>query len=79
MTTITHSSDLQVFEIKVKCRTGEENFVSCMRKALASCYGDKPVGMGGVFVISQGSAKLHVMVRRVHAETVHVIATLYIS
>ncbi|XP_064392081.1 ester hydrolase C11orf54 homolog [Halichondria panicea] len=51
----------KVFEIKVKCRTGEENFVSCMRKALASCYGDKPVGMGGVFVISQGSAKLHVM------------------
>ena len=54
---------VQVFEIKVKGRTGEENFVTCMRKTLVGQYGDKPVGMGGVFVIVQGSAKLHVMVR----------------
>ena len=54
---------MQVFEIKAKGRTGEENFVTCMRKTLAGCYGDKPVGMGGVFVIIQGTAKLHVMVR----------------
>lgn len=53
---------MQVFEIKAKCRTGEENFVSCMRKALGGCYGDKPVGLGGLFVITKGTAKLHVMV-----------------
>ena len=51
-----------MFEIRAKCRTGDENFVSCMRKSLNSCYGDKPVAMGGVFQIVKGKAKLHVMV-----------------
>ena len=44
-------------------RTGEDNFVTCMRKALAKKYEDNPVGMGGVFQILSGKAKLHVMVR----------------
>ena len=33
-----------------------------MRHTLAGRYGDKPVGMGGVFVIEKGKAKIHVMV-----------------
>lgn len=33
-----------------------------MREALAIYYGDKPVGIGGVFVIQKGKAKLHIMV-----------------
>lgn len=33
-----------------------------MRKALADHFEDKPVGMGGVFAIKRGKAKLHVMV-----------------
>ena len=52
----------QVFEVRARGRTGEENFVTCMRKALGSKYGDKPVSMGGVFSIVRGTAKLHVMV-----------------
>jgi hypothetical protein len=51
----------QVLEIRAKTRTGEENFVSCMRKALLAAYGENPVGLGGVFQIKSGKAKLHVM------------------
>ena len=34
-----------------------------MRNTLAGRYGDQPVGMGGVFLIEKGKAKIHVMVR----------------
>ena len=54
---------VQVLEIKAKCRRGDDNFVSCMRKALGRTYKEQPVAMGGVFNIVQGTAKLHVMVR----------------
>ena len=53
---------LQVLEIKAKCRTGSDNFVTCMCKALGGCYGDRPVALGGVFQIVSGKAHLHVMV-----------------
>ena len=43
-------------------RTGKENFITCMRHTLAGRYGDQPVGIGGVFVIEKGKAKIHVMV-----------------
>ena len=51
----------KVLEVKAKIRTGEENFITCMRKALAAKYGEKPVALGGVFNIVKGTAKLHVM------------------
>ncbi|XP_056412432.1 ester hydrolase C11orf54 homolog isoform X2 [Hyla sarda] len=51
----------KVIEVKVKRRTGKDNFVSCMRKTLKDHYGDKSVGMGGSFIIQEGKAKLHVM------------------
>lgn len=44
-------------------RTGDKNFVTCMRLALADHYGDKAVGMGGTFLIEKGKAKTHIMVR----------------
>ena len=53
---------LPVLEIKAKKRLGDENFVTCMRKTLGRHYGETPVGLGGVFVINKGKAKLHVMV-----------------
>ena len=43
-------------------RSGESNFISCMRTALAGRYGNKVVGMGGVFIIEKGKAKFHIMV-----------------
>ncbi|XP_060090918.1 ester hydrolase C11orf54 homolog [Heteronotia binoei] len=51
----------KVIEVKANRRTGEQNFISCIRKALEKHYGDKPVGMGGTFVIQKGKAKIHVM------------------
>jgi hypothetical protein len=51
----------RVLEIQARRRTGSDNFVSAMRKTVAGRYGAEPVGMGGVFQIKSGRAKLHVM------------------
>uniref|UniRef100_A0A8D0BTA0 Chromosome 11 open reading frame 54 n=1 Tax=Salvator merianae TaxID=96440 RepID=A0A8D0BTA0_SALMN len=51
----------EVIEVKTSRRTGEQNFISCIRKTLEKHYGDKPVGMGGTFVIQKGKAKIHIM------------------
>eukprot|EP00731_Ephydatia_muelleri_P036693 Em0306g1a len=51
----------KVLEIRAKHRTGHDNFVTCMRKALKDRYGTVPVGLGGVFQILSGKANLHVM------------------
>ncbi|XP_074840339.1 ester hydrolase C11orf54 homolog isoform X2 [Carettochelys insculpta] len=51
----------KVIEVKASERTGQHNFVTCMRKIIEKCYGDKPVGMGGTFVIQKGKAKIHIM------------------
>ena len=56
----------------VSNRSGEKNFVTAMRLALAERYGDKSVGVGGVFQIENGSAKMHIMVSlrfRLHCDT----------
>ena len=52
----------QVLKVTASKRTGDENFVTCMRHTLARHYGDESVGLGGVFVIEKGKAKIHVMV-----------------
>lgn len=57
----------KVIEVKVKRRTGKDNFVSCMRKSLQEHYGDKSVGIGGSFIIQEGKAKLHIMPREFSA------------
>ena len=50
-------------KVVAKKRKGKENFVSCMRQSLDHYYGNiKTVGIGGVFLIEKGQAKLHVMV-----------------
>ncbi|XP_064459199.1 ester hydrolase C11orf54 homolog [Ornithodoros turicata] len=51
----------KVLRVSAKHRIGEDNFVNSMRKILNKKYGANPVGLGGVFVIQQGKAKLHVM------------------
>lgn len=51
----------KVLKIHAKNRIGSENFVTAMRKILSNHYGEKPVGMGGVFLINRGKAKLHLM------------------
>ncbi|XP_020628436.1 ester hydrolase C11orf54 homolog [Orbicella faveolata] len=51
----------QVLKVCASKRTGDENFITCMRHTLAGHYGNRPVGVGGVFVIEKGKAKIHIM------------------
>ncbi|XP_016956812.1 ester hydrolase C11orf54 homolog [Drosophila biarmipes] len=51
----------QVLKVSAKQRTGEQNFIECIRKGLENHYGDKVVGLGGIFVIKKGAAHQHVM------------------
>ncbi|XP_057385712.1 ester hydrolase C11orf54-like [Balaenoptera acutorostrata] len=56
-----NSEFMPVIEVKAKRRIGKLNFVTCMRQTLEKHYGDKPVGMGGTFVIQKGKVKTHIM------------------
>ncbi|EDQ90541.1 uncharacterized protein MONBRDRAFT_20550 [Monosiga brevicollis MX1] len=52
----------KVIKVEAETRTGDKNFVTCMREALHAHFGDAmPVAIGGSFVIEAGNAKLHVM------------------
>lgn len=52
----------KVLKVSVKKRTGEENFISAMRKVLSEYFTDeKTVGLGGVFILKAGKAHQHVM------------------
>lgn len=52
----------KVLKVTAKCRTGKKDLVGCMRNAVKDHYGDdKPVGLGGVFLIKKGNIKIHVM------------------
>lgn len=42
-----------VLKICAKQRTGELNFIECIRKGLEEHYGDRVVGLGGIFVIKR--------------------------
>ncbi|XP_072099124.1 ester hydrolase C11orf54 homolog isoform X2 [Mobula birostris] len=61
----------KVVEVRSCRRTGQSNFVSCMREALAKQFGDKPVAMGGTFLIQKGKAKIHVMGFDLRVEHTH--------
>lgn len=50
-----------VLKIKAKKRIGQLNFITTLRKILKDEYGDKPVSLGGVFLIKSGKAKIHIM------------------
>ncbi|XP_035213235.1 ester hydrolase C11orf54 homolog isoform X2 [Stegodyphus dumicola] len=51
----------KVIKVTAQHRKTSENFVSAMRKTLAEHYKDQPIGIGGVFNIQVGEAKLHIM------------------
>lgn len=51
----------EVLHITASSRTGDLNFTEVIRKALNEAYGTRTISLGGVFVISRGKAKLHVM------------------
>lgn len=47
--------------ITAKSRVGPLNFTETIQDALKSSFGDKLISIGGVFLIKQGKANLHVM------------------
>jgi len=51
----------KVLEVKASERTGNLNFVTCMRKAVEERFPDHVIGLAGVINISKGSIKAHVM------------------
>ena len=51
---ISEGKPTKVFEIKASVRTGKDNFVSCMRLALAKEHPESAYGLGGIFEISKG-------------------------
>jgi len=51
----------KVLKISCSARTGPKNYVTCMREVLGDHYGEKAVGLGGVFKVLQGKIKVHVM------------------
>ena len=52
----------KVLKIHVKKRIGKENYTEAIRAVLLAKYGqERPISMGGVFLINSGVAKLHIM------------------
>lgn len=51
----------KVIKVHTKKRKGNDDFIASIRKTLAQHFGDKLVGLGGVFVLQQGKAKQHIM------------------
>ncbi|OOF90383.1 hypothetical protein ASPCADRAFT_179141 [Aspergillus carbonarius ITEM 5010] len=47
--------------IRAKGRRGQLNFPETIQELLRVNYGGRPVSLGGVFLVKQGKAKLHVM------------------
>eukprot|EP00053_Salpingoeca_punica_P008996 m.80327 g.80327 ORF g.80327 m.80327 type:complete len:318 (+) comp14842_c0_seq1:133-1086(+) len=50
-----------VIKVTARKRTAEGNFVTFMREGLRAQFGDKPVGLGGAFLLAKGKANLHIM------------------
>ena len=57
---LSEGKPCKVLEIRCKKRKGDDNLVTCMRKALLESF-DEPVGMGGTFFVKSGKLKIHVM------------------
>ncbi|KAL3419443.1 ester hydrolase c11orf54-like protein [Phlyctema vagabunda] len=50
-----------VLKISARERTGQLNFLAAIQEGLKAEYGERPVSIGGAFVIRKGKASLHVM------------------
>ncbi|RWS12884.1 Ester hydrolase-like protein [Dinothrombium tinctorium] len=51
----------KVLKINAKKRIGNENFTESIRNIIREKYGENIISLGGVFLIKQGTAKLHIM------------------
>ncbi|KAF3053625.1 hypothetical protein E8E11_008592 [Didymella keratinophila] len=63
MANLLGSAGLQgeVLHVTAASRKGSLNFTEAIRKALEDEYGPRTISLGGVFVVSKGKTKLHVM------------------
>lgn len=50
-----------VLHITASSRIGALNFTEAIRKALSDTYGTRAISLGGLFVVSKGKTRLHVM------------------
>ncbi|GAB0095024.1 C11orf54 [Sergentomyia squamirostris] len=51
----------QVLRIHCRKRTGQNNFITQIRETITNHFVDKDIGLGGVFLLKEGSAYQHVM------------------
>lgn len=51
----------KVLKVSCKKRVGKLDFIASIRTTLEQHYGDRTVGLGGVFLLKNGKAKQHVM------------------
>ncbi|XP_053703722.1 ester hydrolase C11orf54 homolog [Synchiropus splendidus] len=57
----------KVIEVQAKRRTGENSLVTALRKTLEDHYIKQSLALGGVFIIQEGKAKIHIMPREFSA------------
>ncbi|XP_061711736.1 ester hydrolase C11orf54 homolog isoform X2 [Cydia pomonella] len=58
---LSDGSPGKVIKVVAKKRIGQANFITAIREALKQHYGDKVVGLGGMFLLRAGKVKHHVM------------------
>lgn len=51
----------RVLKVRAKKRTGNDDFIACMQKAIAQRYQNYLVGLGGTFLMTDGKIKQHIM------------------
>jgi len=51
----------KVLEVRARNRTGSLDFIKCLQRALKAEYSTRPVGLGGMFLLKNGKANIHVM------------------
>ncbi|XP_003702672.1 ester hydrolase C11orf54 homolog [Megachile rotundata] len=51
----------KVLQVRAKKRTGNDDFIACMQKAIAQHYQNDLVGLGGTFLMKDGKIKQHIM------------------
>ena len=51
----------KVLKVHAKRRTGNNDFIASMQKAIALHYPNNLVGLGGTFLMKDGKVKQHVM------------------
>ncbi|XP_029036643.1 ester hydrolase C11orf54 homolog [Osmia bicornis bicornis] len=58
---VTEGKPGKVLKVHAKKRTGNDDFIACMQKAIAQHYQNNLVGLGGTFLMNDGKIKQHVM------------------